>query len=66
MNRIIGIIPIVNGLLYSIKYDDGFESEFDRLMDLWNDTEYVHSYFEDNIQYLINIYWRDRDWKIAM
>jgi len=65
LNEILGIIQILGKKLYSIKYDDGYESEFDRLMELWNDAEYVYEYFEANQQALLTEYWAKNNWRMV-
>ncbi len=59
--KIVDIIPIIDGYLYSVMYDDEYESEFDRLFELWNDPEYVDEYFERNRKYLYTEYWMRND-----
>jgi hypothetical protein len=46
-----------NNNLLSFKYDNEDENEFDRLFDLWNDIEFLYDFFEDNVEYLKDIYW---------
>lgn len=61
--KVVDIIPIIDNHLYSVKYDDygEFESEFDRILELWNDPEYLHEYFERNRRYLYTEYWIKRN-----
>lgn len=63
LNKILGIVSIVYKNLYSIRYDDGYESAFDRLMDIWHDVEYVHEYFESNHLSFYTEYWSNKNWK---
>jgi len=59
--KVVDIIPIIDGYLYSVKYDDEYDSEFDRLLELWNDPEYVDEYFETNKKFLYTEFWMQRD-----
>lgn len=38
--------------IYSIRYDGEEYSEYDRLLDNWNDAEYVTNFMENNKTYL--------------
>lgn len=58
---IVDIIPIIDGHLYSVKYDDEKESEFDRLLEIWNDPEYLDEYFISNSKYIYTEYWKHRN-----
>ena len=42
------IVNIFANKLFSFHYDDQEDNEYDRLMDLWNDTEYVRSFLKEN------------------
>jgi len=37
--------------LISFKYDDEGDNELRDCFDLWNDTEYLNKFFEDNQEY---------------
>lgn len=63
LSKILGIIKILEEKLFSIRYNDGYDSEFDRLMDLWNDVEYVYDYFEKNTKSLTTLYWLKNNWR---
>ncbi|MDT3738998.1 MAG: hypothetical protein RO257_05795 [Candidatus Kapabacteria bacterium] len=54
--KIVRIFEGQNNLL-SFKYDDEGDNEFERLFDLWNDTEYLNKFFEDNQEYFKDSYW---------
>ena len=46
--------------IYSIKYNSVSDTdEFSRIMNLWNDTEYLMRYFEDNEVYINSSYFED-------
>ncbi len=51
------IIRIFDNCLFSIKYDEESKDEFERLLDLWNDIEYLEDFFENNITDLHNGFW---------
>ena len=44
----IKIVHIFGDKLFSVRYDDQEDNEFDRLMDLWADTEYVYNFLKQN------------------
>ena len=44
--------------IYSVKYDEETENEFDRLFDSWSDVEKILSFFESHKEYL-----KDDTWK---
>lgn len=56
--KIVRIFEELNTLL-SFKYDSEYDNEFERLFDLWNDTEYLYNFFEDNKEFLKDSYWSD-------
>ena len=53
------IIPIFDkdNKLLSFIYEENDVCEFERLFDLWNDIEYLESFFHDNESYLRDSYW---------
>ncbi len=53
------IIPIFDkdNKLLSFIYEENVVCEFERLFDLWNDIEYLESFFHDNESYLRDSYW---------
>lgn len=54
------IVPIYNGYIYSVSYDESEEedNEFDRLLSLWNDVSYLSDFFNTNAAYLSNETWQ--------
>ena len=50
MNKspIFAIEIIVNNSLYSMKYDENEQDEFQRIFNEWNDIEFLESFFEEN------------------
>jgi hypothetical protein len=56
------IVRIFEGqnCLLSFKYDNEDDDEYSRLFDLWNDTEYIYNFFEDNQEFLNDIYWSEK------
>lgn len=46
--------------IYSVKYDNQAENEYDRLFDAWNDMSYVVSFFEQHEAYLNNTIWEEK------
>ena len=44
------IIRIFKNSLFSFQYNNEKENEYDRLMELWNDTLYLHNFFKANKQ----------------
>jgi hypothetical protein len=57
------IVRIFEGVnnLYAFKYDNEDVDEFERLLSLWNDFEYLEVYFERNKDKLTASYWKDKD-----
>lgn len=51
------IITIHKGHLYSVRYEEEDENEFDRLLDLWNNMQYLVDFFEENKTLLSNAIW---------
>ncbi len=52
-----GIVPIfvddnTGEGLYSFVYDGNLEPEYDRIMNLWSNVQYVSEYFLNNLKYL--------------
>lgn len=45
--------------IFSIKYDDEDENEFDRLFDQWNDMGYVAQFFDLYQDYLKTPFWQN-------
>lgn len=43
--------------LFSFKYDNEVDDEFERLFDLWKDTEYLYNFFEYYQEYLNDSFW---------
>lgn len=39
------IVPIFDGSLYTVLWDNESENELERLFDLWNDTQYLFNFF---------------------
>lgn len=52
------IIAIYPPYLYSIKYDGREKNEFDRLLEQWNNVEFICSFLESNKQYLESPIWQ--------
>lgn len=54
------IVPIYDGYIYSVSYDESGEedNEFDRLLSLWNDVSYLSDFFRTNAAYLSNETWQ--------
>lgn len=50
-------VSIYGSNIYSIKYDQYNENEFDRLLDRWNDYTYLFDFFTQNESLLNNSYW---------
>lgn len=50
-------IAIYQPFIYSIKYDEKEENEYDLLFQQWNDMEYVIQFFESNKKYLQSTFW---------
>lgn len=44
--------------IYSIKYDEQSDNEFDRLFDNWNDVNFVSKFMEDHQEYLGASIWQ--------
>ena len=42
------IVKIYDKFLYSVKYEEADENEYDRLFQQWNDVENVCQFMEDN------------------
>ena len=40
--------------LFAFHYNDEEDNELDRLLELWNDPEYLHNYFIENENFIIN------------
>ncbi len=60
------LMPIfVNGVtgegLYAVVYDKQTINEFERLFDLWDDTEYITHYLTENENYLKSTYFKGAD-----
>lgn len=51
------ITTIYEGHLYSVCYEGEEENEFDRLLYLWNDVQYLTDFFEENKALLSNAVW---------
>lgn len=54
------IIDIYPPFLYSIKFDDREENEFDRLFQLWNDVSFVTHFIDANREFLCSPFWQTR------
>lgn len=52
------IITIYPHYIYSIQYEDKDENEFDRLLSLWNDVDYITQFLVDNQRYLSLPIWQ--------
>lgn len=52
------IIAIFHPYIYSIKYDEQDENEFDRLFTEWNDVERITEFLEQNRDYLKTDVWK--------
>jgi len=46
--NLIPIFPKENPRIFAVRYDDQSVDEFERLFDLWNDSEYLESFFYEN------------------
>lgn len=55
--KIINIFELELESLYSVQYDTELKSEFHRLFELWNDQDYLRTFFEENIGDLNNEFW---------
>lgn len=53
------IIKIYPPFLYSIKYDETDDNEYDRLFNQWNDVNYVVSFMNEHKSMLSNDVWVD-------
>jgi hypothetical protein len=42
------IVPIFAGKLFAFQYNGEADNEYDRLLHLWNDLEYLHSFLKEN------------------
>lgn len=51
------IVKIYDKFLYSVKYEEADENEYDRLFQQWNDVENVCQFMEDNSLFLKNAIW---------
>lgn len=52
------IVTIYSPYIYSIQYDDKNDNEFDRLLDQWNDVNYVTQFMKENQEYLKTDIWQ--------
>lgn len=52
------IVAIYSPYIYSIQYDDKNDNEFDRLLDQWNDVNYVTQFMKENQEYLKTDIWQ--------
>lgn len=43
------IVPIFAGKLFAFHYEGEADNEYDRLLELWMDTEYVRAFLQENI-----------------
>lgn len=43
--------------IYSIRYDNATENEYDRLFEQWHNVEYVKSFVHDNANLLKDVFW---------
>ncbi len=57
--RIVNTFAIVENSLYTVQYADERLNEFRRLFRLWNDTEYLESFFEEHKTDLEREFWRN-------
>lgn len=64
--EIVDIFVIVKDSLYSILYSEEAQNEFDRLFDLWNDAEYLESFFTEHIDDLNSGFWGEISVEEAM
>lgn len=57
------IVRIFEGVnnLYAFKFDNEDLDEFERLILLWNDFEYLDEFFDRNKDKLTASYWKDKD-----
>lgn len=55
--KIVDTFVIVEDSLYSVKYDSEEAHEFERLFNLWNDPEYLESFFQKHKADLNNSFW---------
>lgn len=55
------IISIYEGYIYSVRYEGEEENEFDRLLDSWNDVQYLMDFFESHKALLANGFWNKMD-----
>lgn len=44
------IVCIFADRLFSFQYEGEVDNEYDRLLDLWNDKEYLYGFFKENIR----------------
>lgn len=51
------IVPIFADCLYAFRFDDESSDEFERLFDLWQDTEYLEEFFNEHQKDLKSGYW---------
>lgn len=42
------IVPIFSNRLYALQYEGETENELSRLMELWDDAEYLFDFYENN------------------
>lgn len=53
------IVKIYDKFLYSVKYEEADENEYDRLFQQWNDVENVCQFMEDNSLFLKMLYGKE-------
>lgn len=51
------IVRIFDNCLFAVSYDNEPTDEFDRLFDLWQDTQYLFNFFTDNLNDLQSGFW---------
>ena len=55
---IMEIVSIYPPYIYSVRYEENEDNEFDRLFEEWNDLEKILPFLEENAQYLKQDTWR--------
>ena len=53
---IMKIVPIFSNRLYALQYEGETENELSRLMELWDDAEYLFDFYENNQTYFRSDY----------
>ena len=60
------IVPIFGENLYAVRYPDEEKDEFERLFELWQDPEFLESFFDEHQSDLKSGFWGDIGINIAI